>query len=296
MAGDEVFTTALYEVGGLAVMKTLGKIGPSWASTMARIDLAGKLARPAAGAAAIWIMAQPWDDEQITKVWNDWRTVNLKLMHLRTREWDGKLQAIKDAWPEGEDRKAFDEFAAVVYQEIQQFETAAMQMAAAVQNAQSDIHKIVNNAGIMVDVLLGLIILSELFQLVGKQISQAGASLAARASAMVAGNPATLAVKVAMTKAAHQMVTTGARMQSTATATKDTHAMLLMGTTVNAVTGIMAALIFSLGNLSALHSADNQFPRPQANLDSNGNDGKMDFDDIRRRSVQKSGSEGWSYI
>jgi hypothetical protein len=42
-------------------------------------------------------------------------------------------------------------------------------------------------------------------------------------------------------------------------------------------------------------SANNQFPQPQANLDSDGADGKTDFDDIRRRSVSRSGKDGWSY-
>lgn len=296
MAGEEVFTGAAAGTGALVGMKLLGTYGPSWLSTMARIDLAGKLAKPAMGAAGVWLLAQPWGDDKITQAWNDWRTVNVKLTHLRTKEWDGKLQAIQKAWPEGNDRKAFDKFMGVVYQEIQQLETAALQMANAVQSAQTEIHKIVTTAGIVVDTLLGIIIASEIMQLVGKGLSTAGAALEARAAAMVPANPVMVAAKTAMHGMARKLITTGARMQSMASATKDSHALILMGTTVNAVTGVMATLIFSLGNLGAIFSTSNQFPKPQANLDSNGSDGKTDFDDIRRRSVAKSRDEGWSYI
>lgn len=84
---------------------------------LAKIQLAGTLAKPAAGAAAVWLLAQPGDDQAITEAFNDWRTVNLKLLHLRTREWDNEVKAVQAAWPEGEDRKAFDRFMSIVFQE-----------------------------------------------------------------------------------------------------------------------------------------------------------------------------------
>ncbi|GAT67489.1 hypothetical protein HS048_31885 [Planomonospora sp. ID91781] len=276
MAGEEPLTGLIGQTAVIAGMKALGTYGPAWASTMAKIQLAGKLAKPAAGAGAVWLLAQPWGDEQITKVWNDWRTVNLKLMHLRMREWDTKLKAVQDAWPEGADRRAFDRFMAVVFHEVIQTENAAAQMATSVQNAQSEIHKIVDNAGTVINALLGVIITSEIMQLIGSRMQAVGAA-----------NP---------TPAGAALVVKGKAIQSMAEATKDSSGLILMGTAVNAVVGATAALIFSLGNLSALMSADNQFPLPQANLDSDGTDGRTDFDDIRRRSVQQSGSEGWSRI
>ncbi|MGJ6963058.1 hypothetical protein ACSDR0_14215 [Streptosporangium sp. G11] len=268
MAGEEAFTGAVAEGAVIGGMKLLGTYGPAWAASLAKIQLAGTLARPAAGAAAVWLLAQPWGDEAITKVFNDWRTINMKLSHLRNREWDNELKAVQAAWPEGEDRKAFDTFMGVVYQEVQQLETAALQMATAVQNAQSDIQKIVNNAGVVVDSLLGIIIASEIAELIGKQ--------------MVASAVPPIAAK-------------GAVVVALAQATQASSGLLLMGTAVNTVVGATAAIIFSMGNLTSLMSADNQFPIPQANLDSDGTDGKTDFDDIMRRSAVRSPGEGWSY-
>ncbi|MER5646725.1 hypothetical protein [Streptosporangium sp. NPDC002524] len=268
MAGEEAFTGALVEGAVIGGMKALGTYGPAWAGSLAKIQLAGTLAKPAAGAAAVWLLAQPWDDEAITKVFNDWRTINLKVAHLRTREWDDELKAIQAAWPEGADRRAFDTFMGVVYHEVQQLETAALQMANAVQSAQSDISKIVNNAGVVVDSLLGIIIASEIAELIGKRL-------------MASPTPATVAMGTAMVAAAN--------------ATKASSGLLLMGTAVNTIVGATAAIIFSMGNLTALMSADNQFPMPQANLDSDGTDGKTDFDDITRRSATRSPGEGWSY-
>lgn len=268
MAGEEAFTGAIAEGAVIGGMKVLGTYGPAWAASLAKIQLAGTLARPAAGAAAVWLLAQPWGDEAISKVFNDWRTINLKLTHLRTREWDNELKAIQAAWPEGEDRKAFDRFMGVVYQEVQQLETAALQMANAVQNAQSDIQKIVNNAGVVVDSLLGIIIASEIAELIGKQM---------------------------MASAVPPIAAKGAVVVAMAQATQASSGLLLMGTAVNTIVGATAAIIFSMGNLTALMSADNQFPMPQANLDSDGTDGKTDFDDITRRSAVRSPGEGWSY-
>ncbi|WP_440064249.1 hypothetical protein [Streptosporangium sp. OZ121] len=268
MAGEEVFIGAVAGGAVIGGMKVLGKIGPSWAASLAKIQLAGTLAKPAAGAAAVWLLAQPWDDDAITKVFNDWRTINLKLLHMRIREWDNELKAVQAAWPEGEDRKAFDRFMAVVHQEALQTETAATQMANAVQDAQSDIQKIVNNAGVIVDSLLGIIIASEIAELIGKQM---------------------------MASAVPPIAAKGAVVVAMAQATQASSGLLLMGTAVNAIVGATAAIIFSMGNLTALMSADNQFPMPQANLNSDGTDGKTDFDDITRRSAVRSPGEGWSY-
>ncbi|MFF5246217.1 hypothetical protein ACFY3V_18195 [Streptosporangium sp. NPDC000095] len=268
MAGEEAFTGAIAGVATIGGMKLLGTYGPAWAATLAKIQLAGTLAKPAAGAAAVWLLAQPGDDQAITEAFNDWRTVNLKLLHLRTREWDNEVKAVQAAWPEGEDRKAFDRFMAIVFQEVQQLETAASQMATAVQGAQSEIHKIVNNAGTIVDSLLGIIIASEIVELIGKQM---------------------------MASAVPPVAAQGATLVAIAKATQESSGLLLMGTTVNAVVGATAAVIFSLGNLTALMGADNQFPLPQANLDSDGTDGRTDFDDIVRKSATRSPGEGWSY-
>ncbi|MFI6512443.1 hypothetical protein ACIBCT_32965 [Streptosporangium sp. NPDC050855] len=273
MAGEEVLTGAGIETAVLGGMKALGKYGPSWAASLAKIELAGKLAKPAAGAAAVWLLARPWDDEAISKVFNDWRTINLKLSHLRNREWDTKLKAVQAAWPEGDDRAAFDRFMGVVHQEVQQLETAALQMANAVQSAQSDIHKIVNTAGVVVNSLLGIIIASEIAQLIGKQM-QAAAAAAGPAAPVIAAQ--------------------GKALEAAAKATQASSGLILMGTAVNTIVGITASLLFSMGNLTSLMSMDNQFPMAQANLDSDGTDGRTDFDDITRRSVSRS-SEGWSY-
>ncbi|MEU4830825.1 hypothetical protein [Streptosporangium sp. NPDC023615] len=273
MAGEEVFTGAAVEGAVLAGMKLLGSYGPSWAASLAKIELAGKLAKPAAGAAAVWLLARPWDDDAISKAFNDWRTVNLKLTHLRTREWDTKLKKIQDAWPEGSDRQAFDRFMGVVHQEVQQLEMAALQMANAIQGAQSEIHKIVNTAGVVVNGLLAIIIASEIAQLIGKKMQVAAAAAGPLAPVLAAQ---------------------GKVIEAAAKATQASAGLILMSATINAIGGMLAALIFSMGNLTALMSVKNQFPMAQANLDSDGTDGRTDFGDITRRSVSRS-PEGWSY-
>jgi|GEM_PF-4062050 len=268
MAGEEAFTGAVAGGTTIGAMKLLGTYGPKWAATLAKIELAGTLAKPAAGAAAIWLLAQPGDDQAITAAFNDWRTINTKLTYLRIQEWGKTIQAVQAAWPEGEDRKAFDRFMGIVFQEVQQLESAAARMADAVQDAQSEIHKIVNNAGLIVDSLLGIIIASEIVQLIGKQM-------------MATGVP--------------PVVAQGATLVAAAKATQESSGLLLMGATVNAIAGATVAVILSMGNLTALMGADNQFPLPQANLDSDGTDGKTDFDDIVRKSATRSPGEGWSY-
>ncbi|MDP9865564.1 MULTISPECIES: hypothetical protein [Streptosporangium] len=299
MPGEELGVLGGAELATIGGMLALGRIAPNWAATMKKIDLAGKLAAPAIGAAAIWALAQPWDDDAISKAWNDWRTVNLKVLHLRTREWDQKLAKIQAAWPEGADRRAFDKFMQVVYHEVQQFETAAGQMAGAVQSAQSNVNRIVNTCGLFIDSLLAIMISSEIMQLFGYRVEAAGDVLIARANSMPAGDPATAALKMSALIKGGQVKVRGMGIQAKATATKQSSALFLMGGTITAVVGISATVLFSLGDLIGLTSADNQFPQPQVNLDSGGLPGdasKTDFDDIKRGSVQRSGDEGWSYV
>ncbi|MFF5208742.1 hypothetical protein [Streptosporangium sp. NPDC000396] len=297
MPGEEFGTVAAGEGATIGLMAALGKIFPVWAKSMAKIELAGKLAKPAAGAGAIWALAQPWDDDAISKAWNDWRTVNMRLAHLRFREWDDKLKAIQAAWPEGEDRKAFDRFMQRVYHEIYQFETATGQMATAVQNAQSNIHRIVNTSGAFVDSMLGIIILSELMQFYGYRLVAHGEKLVAEA-AKIPPVPAYGLAKIKLLGTAALFIKRGEAVMAKAMATKDSSGLFLMGGTISAIVGVSATLIFSLGDLLGLASADNQFPQPQINLGSDGqaeDSSKTDFDDIKRGSVAKSGKEGWTY-
>jgi hypothetical protein len=296
--GEELGAAGGIEAGAIGAMLALGKIAPVWAQTMAKIELAGKLSAPAIGAGAIWGLAQPWDDDGVTKAWGDWRVVNLKLAELRTREWDKKVKAIADAWPEGADRRAFDDFMERVYHEVQQFETATMQMAGAVQSAQSNIHRIINTCGIFIDSLLAIIIASELMQLFGHRVEVAGITMIASAQAIPI-TPATVAERTALMNRGVELQARGLGIKVKATATKDTSGLFLMGGTMTAVVGVSAAVLFSLGDLVGLASADNQFPQPQLNHGSSGigsEAGQTDFDDIRRGSVKESGDEGWTYI
>jgi hypothetical protein len=296
--GEELGVFGGIEAGTIGAMLGIGKILPVWAATMAKVELAGKLAVPAVGAAAIWALAQPWDDDAVTKAVSDWRVASLKLTELRTREWDKKLAAIGEAWPEGADRRAFDRFMEIVYHEVQQFETATGQMAGAVQSAQSNIHRIVNTCGLFVDSLLAIIIASEVMQLFGHRMQAIGAAMIARANVMPV-TPATTAARLALMARGNQIQMRGTAIKTKATATKNTSALFLMGGTATAVVGVSAALLFSMGDLIGLVSIGNQFPQPQLNLYSSGQGseaGQTDFDDIKRGSVKESGDEGWSYI
>ncbi|AWS46350.1 hypothetical protein DKM19_38685 [Streptosporangium sp. 'caverna'] len=278
-------------------MLGLGKIFPVWAATMAKIELAGKLAIPAGGATAIWALAQPWDDDAVTKAWGDWRVANLKITEFRTRELDKKIAAITAAWPEGADRRAFDRFMEIVSHEVQQFETATGQMAGAVQSAQTSVHRVINTCGIFVDSLLAIIIASELMQLFGHRMQAMGTETMTRANLMPL-TPATAVARAALMSSGIQMAARGAAIKTKATATKNSSALFLMGGTASAVVGVSAALLFNMGDLTSLATMDNQFPQPQLNLGSDGRGssaGDTDFDDIRRRSVKESGDEGWTY-
>ncbi|MEV5748223.1 hypothetical protein AB0L00_10430 [Actinoallomurus sp. NPDC052308] len=158
MAGEGEAYTAGVEVGAMGLMKLLAR----WIPAFSKIQFAGRLAIPAAGAGAIWLLAKPWGDDDIEKSWNAWRSASQNLQDMRFNDWDNKVKAIQAAWPEGADRQQFDKFIATVKNEFYQTDQALGAMSTAVQNAQTQIHQIMHTVGIVADLLLATIIACEL--------------------------------------------------------------------------------------------------------------------------------------
>jgi hypothetical protein len=77
-----------------------------------------------------------------------------------------------------------------------------------------------------------------------------------------------------------------------AEAMKNATAAVLMGVTAASVGAVVAAVIYNLGNISALLSSDTVFPHPQPNRSGASFDSNTDFKDIR---VQNAQDKGWTY-
>lgn len=150
--------TVVAEGVGVGVMKLMGR----WFPAFTKIQFAGRLAFPAAGAAAVWLLAKPWGDDDIEKSWNTWRTASQNLQDMRFNDWDAKVKAIQAAWPEGQDRQQFDRFIATVKNEFYQTDQALGTIATGVQTAQTQIHQIMHTVGIVADLLLAALIALEL--------------------------------------------------------------------------------------------------------------------------------------
>jgi hypothetical protein len=78
-----------------------------------------------------------------------------------------------------------------------------------------------------------------------------------------------------------------------AAAVKSTTAAVLMGVTITGAGSVVAALIYNLGNISALMSSDTRFPQPQPNRYSDSFTSDTDFKDIKVQNRHHKG--GWTY-
>jgi hypothetical protein len=245
VAGENEAYVAGGEVAVLGIMKLMGR----WVTAFSKIQWAGRLAIPAAGAGAIWLLAKPWGDDKIETSWNTWRSASQNLQDMRFNDWDNKVKAIQAAWPEGTDRQQFDKFIATVKNEFYQTDQALGTIATGVQTAQTQIHQIMHTVGIVADLLLATLIALE---------------------AAEAIFPPDAAIVEALKSA------TGA---------------VMMGVTVAGVGSVVAALLYNLGNFSALASSDTTFPHPQPNRGSS-NLHDTDFNDVKVSNVQHG---GWTY-
>lgn len=162
MAGETEAVVAGVEVSAMGLMKLMAR----WVPAFSSIQFAGRLAIPAAGAGAIWLLAKPWGDDEIQRSWNAWRSASQNLQDMRFNDWDAKVKAIQAAWPEGEDRQQFDRFIATVKDEFYQTDQALGTISTAVQNAQTQIHQIMHTVGIVADLLLATIVACEIAEAV----------------------------------------------------------------------------------------------------------------------------------
>jgi hypothetical protein len=138
-----------------------------WVAAWRTIELFKSLAPAAAGAGVAWLLVKPWGDDEITQSWNAWLTASSKLGATRVHgDWTDRLTAIQKAWPEGADRKAFDRFMGIVWEEMFQTEQATLALGSAVQKAQTQIEQMMHIVGLIADTLLAIIIASEFFELV----------------------------------------------------------------------------------------------------------------------------------
>jgi hypothetical protein len=233
-----------------AAMVGMNKLLSIWIPTMKELQMAGKIAIPAVGAAALWALVKPWHDAEIQDSWNAWRTAAQQLQDIRFGDWDEKVKAIQAAWPaESKDRKAFDKFIKTVKLEMLQTEQAMAKTADTVQAIQTEIHQIMYQVGYTADLLLSLIIAYEIAELYDP-------------------NPIAKAIMEVM---------------------KNATAAVLMGVTATGAGIIIGVLIMHMSDIATLSSSDTGFPIAQPNRGSSSLHSNTDFKDIKVQNVPEKG-------